>query len=528
MISTISEDATLGKRRVEEEEQMVEDRPVKQSLKTIRLAKQTEEVKELIKIYKVVDGVAPVDEFVNNRNKFKVCQMFGKTYSKVLNQSDLIDNKNKFYILQMLENVESQEVFVYFRWGRIGVKGSDSLIPFGRNLGAAIAEFEAKYNDKAVEGNYEEVQIMFDDEVSVEEQERELIESIKSSNIGKGVAKLMKDIFCLRMFDSQIKEIGYDVKKMPLGKLAPTNIKMGYNILKALLKEIDSKNKDWKNKVETMGSKFYSFIPHNVGFKNMATLVLDTKEKVESKLELIEMLSNMKIAKGLIDKDQTGLNKIDDLYTGLRNKIKLIEQESDEFSLVNKYLQSTLVPHDINLKVELMDLFEVEREGEEDKFRKEIGNRKLLWHGSRMSNFAGILSQGLKIAPAEAPITGYKFGKGVYFTDMSGKAIKYCHSDKSDGIGLLLLSDVALGNQNCLTNQDINASSLPEGKNSTFGRGTFGPLENHAIDSGMGYRIPLGPCAKTDASNSSLDHNEYVVYNTNQIKMKYLLKCRFI
>lgn len=31
----------------------------------------------------------------------------------------------------------------------------------------------------------------------------------------------------------------------------------------------------------------------------------------------------------------------------------------------------------------------------------------------------GILSQGLRIAPPEAPVTGYMFGKGVYFADVS-------------------------------------------------------------------------------------------------------------
>ena len=32
---------------------------------------------------------------------------------------------------------------------------------------------------------------------------------------------------------------------------------------------------------------------------------------------------------------------------------------------------------------------------------------KLLWHGSRLTNWVGILSQGLRIAPPEAPVTGY-------------------------------------------------------------------------------------------------------------------------
>jgi hypothetical protein len=48
---------------------------------------------------------------------------------------------------------------------------------------------------------------------------------------------------------------------------------------------------------------------------------------------------------------------------------------------------------------------------------KELGNRRLLFHGSGMTNYLGILAQGLRIAPKEAPTTGYMFGKGVYFAD---------------------------------------------------------------------------------------------------------------
>jgi poly [ADP-ribose] polymerase len=51
--------------------------------------------------------------------------------------------------------------------------------------------------------------------------------------------------------------------------------------------------------------------------------------------------------------------------------------------------------------------FKLEREGEEKLFNpKNLRNRMLLWHGSIFSNFVGILSQGLKIAPPEAPDSG--------------------------------------------------------------------------------------------------------------------------
>lgn len=44
------------------------------------------------------------------------------------------------------------------------------------------------------------------------------------------------------------------------------------------------------------------------------------------------------------------------------------------------------------------NIFALERKGEAERFDawKKIGNRTLLWHGSKVSNFMGILAQGLK------------------------------------------------------------------------------------------------------------------------------------
>ena len=77
-----------------------------------------------------------------------------------------------------------------------------------------------------------------------------------------------------------------------------------------------------------------------------------------------------------------------------------------------------------HMRVEVLNAFRVERAAEADAFVKAgnaglpDGERLLLWHGSRTTNFAGILKQGLRIAPPEAPVTGYMFGKGVYFADV--------------------------------------------------------------------------------------------------------------
>lgn len=87
----------------------------------------------------------------------------------------------------------------------------------------------------------------------------------------------------------------------------------------------------------------------------------------------------------------------------------------------------------------------------------------LLWHGSRFYNFGGILSQGLRIAPPEAPKSGYLFGKGVYFTDMVDKSARYTYHHLSGNVALFLLCEVALGKMRELYGTDHDAEeNLPK------------------------------------------------------------------
>ena len=98
-----------------------------------------------------------------------------------------------------------------------------------------------------------------------------------------------------------------------------------------------------------------------------------------------------------------------------------------------------LEPYERFEEMAIADIFEVERDGEHGRFepQKALGNRQLLWHGSRTSNFGGILSQGLRIAPPEAPKTGYRFGKGAYFADVIGKSASYCVTGECRGVAVL-------------------------------------------------------------------------------------------
>lgn len=61
------------------------------------------------------------------------------------------------------------------------------------------------------------------------------------------------------------------------------------------------------------------------------------------------------------------------------------------------------------------------------------------------------------------------FVLGVYFADMAVKSAGYCRAGGRNPVGLMLLSDVALGNVNEKFQWDYKAHILPKGKHSTKG-----------------------------------------------------------
>jgi len=154
-------------------------------------------------------------------------------------------------------------------------------------------------------------------------------------------------------------------------------------------------------------------------------------------------------------------------------------------------------------------------------------DRQLLWHGSRTSNYAGILSTGLRIAPPEAPVTGYMFGKGLYFADMVSKSANYTHASKQNPTGLMLLCDVALGSMHELKHADF-ITKLPKGKHSCKGVGKMAPNATESKTTKDGVVIPSGKWKKQEGTeDSSLLYNEFIVYDVGQVNIKYLLKLKF-
>ncbi|WOL12197.1 hypothetical protein Cni_G20962 [Canna indica] len=487
---------------------------------------------------------AVLDPFLPDHIKsgFHVINEGEDMYSATLNQTNVGDNNNKFYIIQALESDDGRKFMVYNRWGRVGVRGQDKLLGPYTSQEAAVQEFENKFYAKTknrwylrkefksrpklytlVEMDYADSKNTTQPDTIDESSSAQL----RITKLDSRIAEFISLICNISMMKQQMLEIGYNAEKLPLGKLSKSMILKGYDILRRISEVITQPN---KKKLEELSGEFYTVIPHDFGFRKMREFIIDTPLKLKSKLEMVESLAEIEIATNILKDDHEAQDDpLNSRYEQLQCELSPVEADSKEFSMINKYLLNTHAKTHSGFTVDIVQIFKVCKKGELERFRKfsNTNNRMLLWHGSRLTNWTGILSQGLRIAPPEAPVTGYMFGKGVYFADMFSKSANYCYATNQSRDGVLLLCEVALGDMAELTAANCNADHLPEGKLSTKGVGGNAPdpSESQVLEDGV--VVPLGKPKKQNDLQCSLLYNEYIVYNVEQIQMRYVLHVTF-
>ncbi|KAH0625127.1 hypothetical protein JD844_033266 [Phrynosoma platyrhinos] len=189
-------------------------------------------------------------------------------------------------------------------------------------------------------------------------------------------------------------------------------------------------------------------------------------------------------------------------YRALRCRIDALDSNTEEFHKVKQQLDQNTS----ECPVKNLQIYKVGRITEAATFESHLGNIQSLIHASSPSNFVGILSRGLllpKIAVEEHGLERTdcgNLGSGIYFSNSISTSIKYSQPSRTDGARLLVICDVALGTcwDTCQTNSSLTAA--PPGYDSVHG------------------------VSKRKNSNSAFEDDEFVVYKTNQVKIKYVVK----
>ena len=190
-------------------------------------------------------------------------------------------------------------------------------------------------------------------------------------------------------------------------------------------------------------------------------------------------------------------------------------------------------------KVQLVDLWTVDRQGEDERFAEhnEVGNRKLLWHGTNVAVVAAILKSGLRIMPTAS--SGSRVGRGIYLASENGKSAMYtCPSRMSNGQihGIMFLCEAPLGEQKEITRDEWfdEAELAPGGKldgfDSVLAKGRQEPDPKRDTTLTIGRKkvvVPQGKPIATNAQNSYFQESEYLVYRESQCRIRYIVRVRF-
>lgn len=455
-------------------------------------------------------------------------------YTSVLGLADIQKNKNSYFKLQVLQSDDLRRYWLFSSWGRIGTKVGDSKKEEFSIAEMACVEFERLYRDKTGNkwnskkafkkqaGKFYPIDVDYEDDKTLKMMADK---NTVPSKLPPPLQDLVKMLFDLDFMKQTMMEFELDMVRMPLGRLSKKQLQEANQTLS----ELSDLTARGASNAEFVGlsNKFYTLVPHNFGMKKAP--VIDTLEIIKNKREMIDSLLEIEIAYSMLQADVNDeLNILDCRYEQLKSKLEPLDHEAEEFKMINQYVQNTHGATHSNFKLSVEDVFKVTRQGEATRYKpfKKLHNRQLLWHGSRLTNFVGILSHGLKIAPPEAPPTGYMFGKGIYFADMVSKSANYCFTSPDQQIGLMLLSEVALGDTHDLTRAHY-VTKLPEGKHSTKGLGKTVPDPKMAETRKGGVIVPMGKPIVAKDLKSELLYNEYIVYDAAQVNVKYLLKMKF-
>ncbi|ETV75090.1 hypothetical protein, variant 2 [Aphanomyces astaci] len=417
---------------------------------------------------------------------------------------------------------------------------------------------------------------MMEAETAKNNPEQGAAEVVPPSTLPVSVQTFVKLICDVDLIAQEVAEMHLDLKRMPLGKLSKAHLAKGYVILDFIsdtlttiadlnaasaTKQVEGTSSTprhrrrssrvikstassttkaqlakCKAQLKDRTSEFYTLIPHNFGMS--LPPVIDSVSELKLKLDLLQVLEDVEITHKMLQTERNSeVNPVDAHYSALGMTLTEVDASSAEFTRIQEYIKLTHAPTHRQYKLHVDAVHALHKlepshsidEKDPSLLFDALNNHQLLWHGSRLSNIASILTKGLRIAPPEAPSTGYMFGKGVYFTDVASKAANYCWASVHQTKGVLILSDVALGTPvHVLDAQEYSFEALQKLKcHSLLGVGRMAPSEATHETSEDGVKMPKGTLVPTDAEGGSLLYNEYVVYRTDQVRLRYAVTVTF-
>lgn len=405
--------------------------------------------------------------------------------SAVLNRTSLEANNNKFYVLEVHEANGQYRLFTHY--GRVGTEGiregrfADTLDVIMGEYGRILRE---KTNPRKgyVPVEVEKATVGSSSLQMTTEQAFTEKRGVKPSLLHPDIARFIEHIY-----DETKAELVRRIET-PLGSLSKSQIEKGADALRAIRFAIARGHTE---KIVPLTSQYYSLVPHRLGrWTDVNDVAINSIEKADSEEELLQLMRDVYHVQGDLEAE------VDRKYRALGAQLAIVEPNSlDYCRIAKKILATQSNRHGFKLKVN--KIFRACLPDERARFAREgqtVGNVQELFHGTKNSNMVGILTRGLLIAPKNVPVSGYMFGKGIYFADQSTKSAQYAlnYVNGRHPGGYLFLADVALGR--------IKKESSPKYREEA-------PDRHDSVQGCKGLH---------------LIHNEFIIYKTAQCTLRFI------
>ena len=131
------------------------------------------------------------------------------------------------------------------------------------------------------------------------------------SKLEKELQELMKLICDIKAMELAASELEFDTKRNPLGKVSAAQIKAGYESLARIAELLEEGAPTNSHAIKEASGQFYTRIPHFFGMSTPPAI--RTMDKVKEKINLLEVLSDVKLGLELMKKRETEekINPID-------------------------------------------------------------------------------------------------------------------------------------------------------------------------------------------------------------------------
>ena len=214
-------------------------------------------------------------------------------------------------------------------------------------------------------------------------------------------------------------------------KYKSTAIRKAISILSELKKLLNSKFKDEKyyRKRNYLINSYNDLIPFSKKSKDLNVFNDSLNIDYEiSRLTNYYYIENvLKIFLGAIY-NLNNIHPIDYIINALGCKIEEIPKPRNNKELITEsdYIYN-FVNSTNSMNAKITAIYKITQSINDKNFNlNNFDNRYIFFHGTKVENVIGILSQGLKISPVQAVFTGNSYGTGIYLSDNFSCSLGYC------------------------------------------------------------------------------------------------------